>query len=153
MLDGTKTKAMPRKLFSTKIAISLDKSLNGRGHYYIFLQEELETACSRDLECTNVQHLDQPCCSTSSLTAAYSHLVLLYSRGLICCLFAAVTCKSVPSLDSRPIKIRPGTYCMVNSAHACVTESGESPFFFLIYFLSLYIQLSSLLRCSRKLSH
>ncbi len=49
MLDGTKTKATPRKLFSNKIAISLDKSLNGRGHYYICLQEELATACSRDL--------------------------------------------------------------------------------------------------------
>ena len=34
------------------------------------------------------------------------------------------------SLDSRPIKIRPGTYCRGDSAHALVysPESGESPF-------------------------
>ncbi len=48
-------------------------------------------------------------------------------------------CRGVSSLDSRPIKIRPGTYCRGDSAHALVysPESGESPFSSLIYFLSL----------------
>ncbi len=50
-----------------------------------------------------------------------------------------VFCKWVPSLDSRRIKIRPGTYCRGDSAHALVysPESGESPFSSFIYFLSL----------------
>ncbi len=38
------------------------------------------------------------------------------------------------SLDPRPIKIRPGVYCMGGSAHALVMplETGESPFSFSI---------------------
>ncbi len=46
----------------------------------------------------------------------------------------------VPSLDSRPIKIRPGTYCMVIGTHVLVylPESEESPFSFTLLF-SIYV--------------
>ena len=59
------------------------------------------------------------------------------------------------SLDSRPIKIRPGTYCRGDSAHVLVysPESGESPFSFSHLFSIFVHQLSSLLRCFRRLSH
>ena len=62
-------------------------------------------------------------------------------------------CISATSLDSRPIKIRPGTYCRGDSAHALVysPESGESPFSFSHLFSIFVHQLSSLLRCSRRL--
>ena len=66
-----------------------------------------------------------------------------------------VHCKHSSSLDSRPIKIRPGTYCRGDSAHALVysPESGESPFSFSHLFSIFVNQLSSLLRCSRRLSY
>ncbi len=64
-------------------------------------------------------------------------------------------CSVETSLDSRPIKIRPGTYCRGDSAHALVysPESGESPFSFSHLFSIFVHQLSSLFRCSRRLSH
>ena len=64
-------------------------------------------------------------------------------------------CVPWSSLDSRPIKIRPGTYCRGDSLHALVysPESGESPFSFSHLFSIFVHQLSSLLRCSRRLSH
>ncbi len=47
-------------------------------------------------------------------------------------------------LDSRPIKIRTGTYCRGDGAHALVYfhNLGNPLFLSLIYFLSLYISLA-----------
>ncbi len=75
------------------------------------------------------------------------------------CMSAYATLASVPgrffSKDTEGEKIRPGIYCIGDSAHVLTysPESEESPFSFFDH-VSIYVkQLSSLLRWLRRLAH
>ncbi len=60
------------------------------------------------------------------------HFLWSRARARLGSLIRRGHCCNRPSLDPRPIKIRPGVYCMGDSAHALVMtlETGESPSLF-----------------------